>query len=68
MTKKQKKDLLKISLKGIKNMRRKLQEIKLLLEFTIPIAKPTKREKDIVRNMDKMKFYSLEELKKKLKI
>jgi len=49
-------------------MRRKLQEIKLLLEVTIPIAKLTKREKDIVRNMDKMKFYSLEELKKKLKI
>jgi hypothetical protein len=49
-------------------MRRKLQEIKLLLEFTIPIATPIKREKNIVRNMNKMKFYSLEEVKKKLKI
>jgi hypothetical protein len=33
----------------------------------VPIAKPTKREKNVIRNISKMKFYSLEEVKKKLK-
>jgi hypothetical protein len=34
----------------------------------IPVVKPTKRERNIARNISKMKFYSLEEVKKKLKI
>jgi hypothetical protein len=45
----------------------KLLQLK-LSECTIPVVKPTKGEKNRVRHMKKMKFYSLEEVKKKLKI
>jgi uracil-DNA glycosylase len=59
-------------LEEIRNMRKEFQEMKLLqlklIEFMIPIVKPTKREKNVVRNTRKMKFYSLEEVKKKLKV
>jgi hypothetical protein len=59
-------------LEEIRNIRKEFQEMKLLqlklIEFMIPIAKPTKREKNVVRNIRKMKFYSLEEVKKKLKV
>jgi hypothetical protein len=59
-------------LEEIRNMRKEFQEMKLLqlklIEFMIPIAKPTKREKNVIRNIGKMKFYSLEEVKKKLKV
>jgi hypothetical protein len=58
-------------LEEIRNMRKEFQEMKLLqlklIEFMVPIAKPTKREKNVIRNIGKMKFYSLEEVKKKLK-
>jgi|GEM_PF-2117943 len=59
-------------LEEIRNMRKEFQEMKLLqlklIEFMVPTAKPTKREKNVVRNISKMKFYSLEEVKKKLKV
>jgi hypothetical protein len=59
-------------LEEIRNMRKEFQEMKLLqlklIEFMVPVAKPTKREKNVVRNIRKMKFYSLEEVKKKLKV
>jgi len=56
----------------IKNLREELKEFKLLqlklIEYVIPKAKPTKKEKALLKNLNKMKFYSLEEVKKKLKI
>jgi hypothetical protein len=45
----------------------KLLQLK-LLEFIIPTVKPTKRERNIVRNISKMKFYNIEEARKKLKV
>jgi hypothetical protein len=59
-------------LEEIRNMREEFREIKLLqlklLEFIIPTVKPTKREINIVRNINKMKFYNIEEVRKKLKV
>ena len=59
-------------LEEIKNVRREFQELKLLqlklVEYMIPLVKPTKKEKSIIRNMNKMKFYSLKEVKRRLKI
>jgi hypothetical protein len=59
-------------LEEIRNMREEFREMKLLqlklLEFMIPTVKPTKREKNIIRNISKMKFYNIEEVRKKLKV
>jgi hypothetical protein len=59
-------------LEEIKNVRREFQELKLLqlklVEYMIPLVKPTKKEESIIRNMNKMKFYSLKEVKRRLKI
>jgi hypothetical protein len=59
-------------LEEIKNVRREFQELKLLqlklIEYMIPIVKPTKKEESVIKNMDKMKFYSLKEVKRRLKI
>jgi hypothetical protein len=59
-------------LEEIRNMREEFREMKLLqiklLEYVLPIVKPTKRERNIVRNISKMKFYNIEEVRKKLKV
>jgi hypothetical protein len=59
-------------LEEIKNVRRKFQELKLLqlklIEYMIPRVKPTKKEESVIKNMNKMKFYSLKEVKRRLKI
>jgi len=59
-------------LEEIRNMIEEFREMKLLqlklLEFIIPTVKPTKREINIVRNINKMKFYNIEEVRKKLKV
>jgi hypothetical protein len=59
-------------LEEIKNVRREFQELKLLqlklVEYMIPIVKPTKKEESVIKNMNKMKFYSLKEVKRRLKI
>jgi hypothetical protein len=59
-------------LEEIKNVRKEFKELKLLqlklVEYMIPKVKPTKKEKSIIRNMNKMKFYTLEDIKRKLKI
>ena len=59
-------------LEEIRNMRKEFREMKLLqlklLEFMIPTVKPTKREINIVRNISKMEFYNIEEVRKKLKV
>jgi|FaiFalDrversion3_1042247.scaffolds.fasta_scaffold01399_6 hypothetical protein len=59
-------------LEEIKNVRREFQELKLLqlklVEYMIPLVKPTKKEESVIRNMNKMKFYSLKEVKRRLKI
>jgi len=51
----------------IKSLRDELKEFK-LLQLKLIEVKPTKREKALLKNLNKMKFYSLEEVKKKLKI
>jgi len=59
-------------LEEIKNVRREFQELKLLqlklVEYMIPLVKPTKKEESVIRNMNKMKFYILKEVKRRLKI
>jgi hypothetical protein len=59
-------------LEEIKNVRREFQELKLLqlklVEYMIPLVKPTKKEESVIRNMNKMKFYNLKEVKRRLKI
>jgi hypothetical protein len=59
-------------LEEIRNMREEFREMKLLqlklLEFMIPTVKPTKREISVVKNINKMKFYNIEEVRKKLKV
>jgi hypothetical protein len=59
-------------LEEIKNVRREFQELKLLqlklVEYMIPIVKPTKKEESVIKNMNKMKFYTLKEVKRRLKI
>jgi len=59
-------------LKEIRNMREKFKEMKLLqlklLECMLPVVKPTKRERNIVRNISKMKFYNSKAVKKKIKV
>jgi hypothetical protein len=59
-------------LEEIRNMREEFREMKLLqlklLEFMIPTVKPTKREINIVKNISKIKFYNIEEVRKKLKV
>jgi hypothetical protein len=59
-------------LEEIRIMREEFREMKLLqlklLEFMIPTVKPTKREINIVKNISKMKFYNIEEVRKKLKV
>lgn len=53
-------------------MREKFKEMKLLqlklLECMLPVVKPTKRERNIVRNISKMKFYNSKAVKKKIKV
>jgi hypothetical protein len=57
-------------LEEIRNMREEFKEMKLLqiklLECMLPVVKPTKRERNIVRNINKMKFYNIEDVRKKL--
>ena len=59
-------------LQEIKNMRKEFRELKLLqlklIEYMMPEVKPTKEERAAVKHMNKMKFYSLEEVRKKLKV
>jgi hypothetical protein len=59
-------------LEEIRNMREEFKEMKLLqlklLEFMIRTVKPTKKEINIVKNISKMKFYNIEEVRKKLKV
>jgi plasmid rolling circle replication initiator protein Rep len=45
-------------LEEIRNMRKEFQELLQLklIEFMVPTAKPTKREKNVIRNINKMKF------------
>jgi len=55
-------------IKEIKNVRREFKELKFLqlklVECMLPTVKPTKKEKSVIRNINKMRFYSLKEAKK----
>jgi len=57
-------------LKEIKDMRREFEEVKLLqlkiIECILPEVKPTQRELELIKEIKKMKFYNLDDVKKKL--
>lgn len=59
-------------LEEIRNIRKEFQELKLLqlklVESMLPKVESTKRERSLIKNMSRMKFYTLEEVKKKLKV
>jgi len=56
----------------IRRFKKDIEELKLLqlklIEYIMPSVKPTKKEESLIRNLSKMKFYPLEEVKRKLKI
>jgi len=52
-----------VNLRSIEKL--KFKQLK-FLEYTVPNVKPSKREKLLIKKLNKMRFYPLEKIKKKL--